>query len=136
MKLSARFLNAVGGVNSFQWSEQLEYVEGDGPVDLFFQLVDSTQDLASQGYKPQGRRYCPAAGATLQCVIDNIDDSVRITRSATQPFAQDPSIWKLTVLSTDKVRGTCALRLNLTEGGKVQSGRVDAAVLVASATGN
>ncbi len=58
----------------------------------------------------------PAVGALLSATINHLDDAKKVTRSCTQPFAQDPSIWKLQVLATDYVKGTLDLKLTLTEG--------------------
>jgi hypothetical protein len=118
MLLSARILNDVGGVNTFSYAQVAEFTEGDAPT-IYFQLIDESLDRDS---RPAGRRYMPAAGATLQVVIHNIDDAKTATRFATQPFAQDPSIWSISLLTTDTVRGTCSVKLTLTEGAKVTRG--------------
>jgi hypothetical protein len=131
MVLSARILNNVASANSFDWADQAEFTQGD-TVDIYFQLIDTTVDKAVKGFVPGGRRYIPAAGATLSVKLDNIDDAVALTRSATQPFSGDLSIWKLTILATDAIVGTCALALTLTEGAKVTRGRAEAAVLIHS----
>lgn len=130
MLLSARMLNNVASVNAFDWAENVEFTQGD-QVDVYFQLIDASLDKAVKGYVPAGRRYMPAAGATLSVTIANIDDAVQIVRSASQPFANDPSIWKVSVLNSDKIVGTCALVLVLNESGKKTYGRLEAAVLVA-----
>lgn len=122
-------LNGVSSVNDFEAVTQLEFTQGD-TVDLYFQLLDLTRDKAIKGFVPAGRRYVPAAGATLSVRLDNINDAIAVTRSASQPFTQDPSIWKLTVIGTDKIVGTCALVLTLTEGVKVTRGRAEAAVQI------
>jgi hypothetical protein len=129
MLLAARMLNDVASVNAYEVAEQVEFTQGD-TVDVYFQLIDASLDKAVKGFVPGGRRYMPAAGATLSVKLDNIDDNVAVTRSAVQPFANDPSIWKLPVLSTDRIIGTCALVLTLTEAGKVTRGRVEAAVQI------
>jgi hypothetical protein len=124
-------LNSVASVNAFDWAEQVEFTQGD-TADIYFQLIDASVDKAVRGYVPAGRRYAPAAGATMSVKLDNIDDAIALTRAATQPFTNDPSIWKLSVVSTDKIIGTCALAITLTEGVKVTRGRVEAAVLIHS----
>ncbi len=129
MLLAARMLNNVQSVNSFDWTSQVEFTQGD-QVDIYFQLVDATLDKAVGKFSPSGRRYVPAAGATLTVKLDNIDDNVAITRPASQPFSQDGSIWKVTILSSDVLMGTCALALTLLEGAKQTRGRVEAAVLI------
>lgn len=129
MRLSARMLQSVVNANSFEWATQVEATEGD-TFDCYFQLIDATRDLAVAGFKPAGRRYCPEVGATMSVKLDNIDDDVALTRTATQPFSQDPSIWKFSVLATDTIRGTCAVQITLTEptGTKRTYARVEAAV--------
>jgi hypothetical protein len=131
MLLRARILYNVSSVNKFDYVDQAEFTQGDS-VDIYFQLTDANLDKAVAGYQPAGRRYMPADGATLSVKLDNIDDNIQVTRAASQPFTQDPSIWKVSVLATDKIVGTCALVLTLTESGVVTNGRVDALVLIHS----
>jgi hypothetical protein len=123
MRLSARFLNDVTSVNSFEFAETSEFTLGD-PADVYFQLIDSTLDKSINGFFPTGRRYIPVSGATLQCVAENIDITRKITRYATNPFADDRSIWKLSFLASDLLEGTCNLKLTLTEGSVVRTGIV------------
>jgi|SRR5438105_2818317 hypothetical protein len=125
MILSARFLNSVGSVNDFAYVQQAQFVEGD-QLDVYFQLTD----LA----KPGNLRYMPAAGATLSVTVDNIDDARKITRPAVQPFPLDPSIWKVSILSGDGIKGTQNLILNLSEGGVLKHGLIKAAFRVQSAS--
>jgi hypothetical protein len=129
MHLSARVLKDVQSVNSFEPDTELSWTEGD-TLDVHLQLIDVSLDRALQGFQPEGRRYVPTAGATLSCVIENIDDAKKITRLATQPFANDGSIWRLNILSTDVIRGTPQLRLTLTEGTKVTRGLVRLALKI------
>lgn len=127
MLLSARILTDVTGVNSFGHAQQAVFTEGDGP-NIYFQLIDQSLDRSEQGFNPPGRRYVPASGATLECILHNLDDAKKVQRFASQPFTQDPSIWVLTLLSTDKVRGTVDLLLTLTEGTKVTRGRLASSI--------
>jgi hypothetical protein len=114
MLLSARALVDVASANSFEHSEVLEFTVGDAG-DVYFQLVDASLDKSVHGYVPPGRRYIPASGATLQCTVESIDDAKKIVRYATAPFAGDQSIWKLSFLATDTIKGTANIRLKLTE---------------------
>lgn len=123
MILSVRFLKDVASVNSYELDDVASFTEGD-VVSVYFQLVDSSLDKSIQGFNPSGRRYIPASGATLQCVVTNIDDSVKVTRFASNPFANDTSIWKLDFFATDKIRGTGNLQLTLTEGAASTRGLV------------
>lgn len=129
MHLSARVLKDVQSVNSFEADTELSWTEGD-TLDIHLQLIDVSLDRALQGFQPEGRRYVPTAGATLSCVIENIDDAKKITRLASQPFANDGSIWRLSILATDVIRGTPQLRLTLTEGTKVTRGLVRLALKI------
>ncbi len=133
MLLSARFLNDVANVNSFEHADVAEFTEGD-PASVYFQLIDASLDKVVDGYVPAGRRYVPAIGATLQCTVESLDDAKQIVRLATQPFSNDGSIWKLDFLSSDKIRGTANLRLKLTEGGVIRTGVVKNAFRIQSAT--
>lgn len=121
MLLSVRMLKDVQTVNSFEPDTELNWTEGDS-LDIYFQLVDLNLDRPEQGFYPSGRRYVPAAGATLQCSFECIDNAKTVTRFAVQPFANDGSIWKISILSTDPIRGSPQLRLKLTEGAKTTRG--------------
>lgn len=129
MRLSARMLDNVSSVNSFAYVDQVEFTEGDA-TRVYFQLIDVTQDKGAQGFKPAGRRYMPAAGATLSVTLENIDDDKAITRAASQYSALDPSIWYVTIMATDVIRGTVNLALALTQSSVVTRGRVEAAVAI------
>jgi hypothetical protein len=125
MKLSAKVLGNVNDVNSWEYQNQAEFSEGD-TTSLFLQLVDLSKDRADQGFNPSGRRYMPEAGALLTVVFDHIDDARKVTRPASQPFPEDPSIWEVAIMSTDTLRGTVNLKLSLNEGGTITSGYVQA----------
>jgi hypothetical protein len=134
MRLSARFLKDCSSVNSYESDTQWSWTEGDSP-DLYLQLIDANLDLPTQGFSPSGRRYIPAANATLLIMIENIDDAKKVTRYATQPFPGDGSIWKLSILATDPIRGSPQLRMTLNESGKITSALVRCGVKV-SPSGN
>ena len=127
MRLSARMLENVGSVNAWENTQQVRFFQGDGPA-IYFQLIDLNHDRAEQGFSPAGRRYVPSAGATLFVVLDNIDDARKVTRAASQPFAQDPSIWMIQLLATDTCRGTVNLKLTLLEGSVTTHGFLSAAI--------
>lgn len=130
MLLSCRFLTNVASANSFDYAQQGEFYEGDAPT-LYLQLLDVTKDRASD---TPGRRFCPASGATLQVVIENINDAKKVTRVITQPFAGDSSIWALPIQTSDGLKGTVNLRLRLTEGAVVTNALVRAALRVANSS--
>lgn len=122
MLLTARILTDVSSANKFRPTNQYKMTQGDAGT-LYFQLVDASLDTAQEGFNPAGRRYIPAVGATLSIVIDNIDDSKKITRAATNPFSDDRSIWALSINSSDTIKaGTAAIKLTLTEGAVITRG--------------
>jgi len=134
MLLGARMLIDVQGVNSFEVTPAAEFYAGD-PATVYFQLIDQSLDRSIDGFNPPGRRYMPSPGATLNCVVQSIDDNKRVTRFATQPFANDPSMWALQFLASDLIKGTCNLYLTLTEGTVVRSGTVKCAIKIHANSG-
>jgi hypothetical protein len=115
MYLSARMLENVVNVNSFDQVLQVRFSEGDSP-NIYFSLIDLNQDLPQQGFSPSGRRYVPVANSSVSVVLDNIDDARKVTRSATQPYpTTDPSIWCVQLTPSDTVRGTVSMKLTLIE---------------------
>ena len=114
MKLNVTVLDDVVGVNDFHYATEVRSTAGDA-IELFFQLSDATKNLPQFGYNPGGLRYIPPVGSTLQCVFLNINTRKQFSRFATQPFAQDLSIWKIPLLATDPVSGTVNMRFTLTE---------------------
>ena len=134
MLLSARFLNDVANVNSFEYAQVGQFTKGEA-TSVYFQLIDESLDGALRGFAPAGRRYIPATGATLSVVVNSIDDGKKITRAATNPFPDDRSIWKLDFLATDTISGTASLQLTLTEGAVIRKGLVKNGLRIASDTG-
>lgn len=125
MLLSCRLLDQVSSVNAWNYSEKIEFTEGD-TVRLYFQLVDKSLDRPPGTWKPAYRRYVPADSAILQVTLLNIDDDKVISdRVATQPYAGDKSIWYIDITASDAVKGTVSITLKLTEGTKVTRGRLD-----------
>jgi hypothetical protein len=75
----------------------------------------------------------PVAGATMTVTFTNTDtgpttsasdalsprinpsQASQLVRAATQPFAQDSSIWKVSILSSDPLLGTVNLKVTLVE---------------------
>jgi hypothetical protein len=130
MLLSARMLDGVGSVNDYDYVDEVEFTEGDA-VRVHFQLIDASKDKPLQQFKPAGRRFVPAVGATLKVTLANIDDDKGVVeRLAVQPYAGDASIWYVDIAATDKVRGTVDLVFKLTEGTRVTRGRLSAALAV------
>jgi hypothetical protein len=129
MILGCRFLTNVADVNHFDSAQSAEFAEGDTPL-VYVQLVDRSRCPASENWKPPGFRYSPAAGATLVATISNIDDAKTLTRTCTQPFPGDASIWQIPLSATDPLRGTPTLLLSLAEGSVVHKAVIPAAFRV------
>lgn len=129
MLLSARILLDVASVNNYRVAPQVEWTEGD-TVTFYLQLIDTQADTAAQGFNPPGRRYIPAAGATLSVVLENINDDKQVTKTATNPYANDTSIWAVSILSTDLIRGTPQMRLTLTQSAVATRGVLKNAVKI------
>lgn len=128
----SRILSNVGGVNSFDYATELEVNEGDA-FTLYFQLYSPNKNPRSKGFNPGGLRYMPAAAALMSVTVNSIDDSLAITRTATQPYAQDPSIWSASFLSSDSVAaGSINITYSLTESGVVRTWTELAQLLVGS----
>ena len=135
MLLSALFLTGVANANVYNESEQFQMTEGDSAI-VYIQLRDLSVQTAFQGFKNPGRRYMPAAGSSLTVQIDTMNNAntTILTKTCTQPFALDPSIWMFTIAATDPVAGTKRIKLRLTEGANVVNGIVNSAILVTSST--
>lgn len=131
MKLSARVLNDVANVNSFEITEYVSWTEGD-TLTVYLQLIDASLDLDIKGFYPSGRRFMPAVGSTLSVQIQNIDSAKVITRTATQPFAEDASIWSFNILATDAIHGSPQMVLTLSQGGVVTKGLIKNAIKIQS----
>ena len=131
MLLSARILSNLTNVNSYDLGQAMTFTEGD-TVTVYLQLIDLNKDT---GNKPlSGRRYVPAAGATLSVVMKSNNSAKTITKVATAPFATDLSIWSFNLLPADLAKGTLSLQLTLTQSTVATYGRADAALLVEPAT--
>lgn len=119
MLLGIRFLNDVANVNSYEYMPgSPEFFAGDNQT-VYFQVIDASLDRSDQGFMPAGRRYMPLAGATVTVTLVNIDDAKQFDRSASQPFAQDTSIWSIPILPTDPIDGTVRLSFVLAETGRI-----------------
>jgi len=128
MLLAARLLNDVNGVNSFDFVTAYEVATGDA-FDVYFQFYNAGR---GRGSSPEAPRYMPAAGATVSVTVLNLDSAKQFVRVAAQPFAQDPSIWRFSILSTDPVTGTVSLKVALTEAGATRTVQLQGALRVDS----
>jgi hypothetical protein len=116
MKINVIPLIDVNNLNSFKYGTEIVSVSGDA-ITLYFQLVDSQKTSLFCGYSNYGMRYIPLAGSTLQVTFLNVDDAIQTptVRYASNPFADDRSIWSVAILPTDPFEGTINLKFILTE---------------------
>ena len=124
MLLSAHFLNDVGSVNVYQYDDELAITSGNATT-IYFQLIDASVNKSGDGFNPPGRRYMPASGATLTVTFTSINDDNEVERLASQPYADDKSIWSVSVLASDEIEpGTVVVELSLSEGGVTKTGKI------------
>jgi hypothetical protein len=136
MVLSARILNNVANVNQFTYEESARFTESDSTY-VYLQLIDKSVDRAEQGFVPAGRRYMPPSGSALVVTLQNIDSSKTLTKNATQLYAtSDPSIWRITMASTDVIVGIVDALLVLTEPSQTLRGRVSRALTIEPQSGS
>lgn len=121
MILTARALTAVASPNIFTVAQNIRFTEGDGPT-IYFQLVDSSLDSYRDGFNPPGRRYVAAADASLTVSFGSVNEARRVTRKAVNPFPNDTSIWKVSLLPSDRLSGSLDVSLELSEGAKTTRG--------------
>lgn len=134
MRLGIQPLIDVSDVNKFRYATEIKATTGDA-LDLFFQLVDLDKDPQSKSEYP-GLRHMPAADLetlALTVTFKNIDDAKQFVRVASQPFNEDPSIWKVSILATDPLTGTVNLKFVLTEDTSVYTASLKAGFLVSEA---
>ncbi len=132
MLLSAHMLDGVGDVNTWEIVNQVSWTEGD-TVYVYFMLIDASKNQAINGFNPAGRRYIPTGATnTLTVEIKSVDDSRTYTKTATKPFTNDSSIWRIQIAAADAIVGTRDLLLSLVEDGVTKRGRVSAAISVHS----
>lgn len=121
MKLSAKFLKNVANINNFQYANQWSISEGSQHV-LYFQFIDKLKD---------DLRYISEAASIDEVTVTflNIDETFEIIKTATQPFADDKSIWSIT-LNVDEVPNPGAVKFSITEDGSERRFRVEQAISV------
>lgn len=117
MKLGVRVLNSSSTLNNLMHLNQIEVSPGE-TVTVVMQLVDLTTVSESNRI---GTRYIPASGATLSVVIQSNNSANVLTKAATQPFAEDGSIWQFTLSASETAQiGAMDLLVTLTEGASIK----------------
>lgn len=126
MLLGARFIDSSGTVNDVDYLDRFAMNQGDAAT-FYLQLVDASKNKSG---KPQGMRYIPASGATLQVKLLNLNSAKTYTKAATQPFPGDLSMWSFSVAATDDIKGTVNIQIILTEGAVVRKALIKGAFQV------
>ncbi|MEM4360415.1 MAG: hypothetical protein QXT45_07805 [Candidatus Bilamarchaeaceae archaeon] len=110
MRLGIKMLDSDSTLNDLKYLNQVDIYPGE-TVTVMFQLINSQS----------GHRYIPASGATLSAKMYSVNDANNITKAATNPFADDRSIWSFTLnaIETQKLAGV-NLELTLTEGTNIK----------------
>lgn len=120
MRLSAKILENVHNVNSFEEVEEAVLHEAQAN-DFYIRLID----LA----KHELRYITQASSYSLSAEFDSIDDAAKLVISATQPFADDKSIWKISLTSSQLPKSGDFI-LALTEDGITKKFKVRQSVSV------
>lgn len=112
MKLGIQMLNNSSTLNNLIETSQVLFSQSES-IDVYFKLIDQEH--------PQHSRYIPAAGATVNISIPNINSTYTVSKPASIAFPEDRSIWKVTLSSseTEKISGT-DMKVTLTEGGNTK----------------
>jgi hypothetical protein len=129
--ISVRILDAVGGQNIFGYTTELKMAYGDTTY-LYLQLFDPAINPASEGFNPGGLRYIPATGATMNVTFLSLDATKQFSRAATNPFAGDTSIFRVSILATDPLIGTVSLKIVLNESSVLKTVNIPAALSVSN----
>lgn len=121
MKLSAKFLKNVANINNFQYADQWDIAEGSAQR-LYFQIVDTLKD---------DLRYMSQATVINAVTVTflSIDDDSEITKTATQAWSDDKSIWYID-LAANEVPNSGAVKFSITEDGVAKQFRVAQAIVV------
>lgn len=116
---TVKMLQNAASVNVFDEVEIVKILGNSDTVDIYFRLWQTDRD----------ERYIPATGATMTVTFPraltvdaNTPANQDITKTATNPFSDDRSIWKVTLDGTadpdevDTVTGN-SFQVSLTESG-------------------
>jgi hypothetical protein len=120
MKLSAKFLKNVSNINNFQYVNQWDISEGSANR-LYFQIIDKLKDNL--------RFITQATTYSVSVTFLSIDSNSEITKSATQPFADDKSIWYID-LAANEVPNSGAVKFSITQDSVESKFKVEQAIVV------
>jgi len=131
MKRMVRLLENVKDFNTFTEVEQFEHVNGS-QQDIYIRIV---QVPAQTQPGDDLLRWLPSSSATLKFNFDNLDAALVISRSGIMVYpTDDRSVWKVTILSTEKISGS--LTVDLTDGGITETLLLDGRLIASAADSN
>jgi len=120
MRLSARILENVANINN--WDIVDEAILHDGEANSFYiQIINrSKEDIR---YLTQATTY------SIKVCFPSIDDAQEIEITANQPFADDKSIWKVS-LTSSQIPKSGAFIVKFTEDGIERKFLVEQSLIV------
>ena len=120
MQLSAQILENVHNINSYEIVSEA-VLSDSGPNEMYFQIIDKS--------KHEIRYITQATTYSVSALFSDIDDSEEFEIAASQPFADDKSIWKITFAST-QIPNSGAFVIKLTEDGVERKFKVSQSLVV------
>lgn len=110
MRLDIKMLDPTSTLNDIEYINELEIYPGE-TTTVMFQIVN----------KSNGIRYIPDSGAIVTAKLYSVNDVNNITKTATNPFVDDRSIWSfsLNAIETQKMAGV-NMELTITEGTQIK----------------
>jgi hypothetical protein len=132
MRLSAKILENVSNINHWNYASEAHVYEGQVNY-IYLQLVDLSKTIDIDGtigsISDYPMRYIPqGTSISLVAVFPSIDDAQQFEITATQPFADDKSIWKIATPSSQLPKSG-NFQLKLTEDGVTKTFFVKASVV-------
>ena len=123
MRLNAKILKNVAGVNNWAYANQASIQEGQAN-EIYFQIVDWDQIPGTDksiALPDAPLRYIPqGAVISLSASFPSIDSAQEFSVVGTQPFPDDKSIWKVTLLS-NQVPKSGNFKIKLVEDGSAKN---------------
>lgn len=128
MQLSSKLVKNLESVNSWAYTDSWT-IGRDGSsgeaATFAFQIVDLDRE---------GIRYVPSAQATLEIIFPSLNNETVLTKVASFPYADDRSLWTVSLLSTDLPQSG-VVRFSLTDGGVTRRWSVTQALRVNKVNG-
>lgn len=132
MRLNAKILQNVSNINHWEYSTEAHLQEGQ-LNEFYFQLVDLAKIHPAEKSKSLPdfplRYISQASSVTATVTFPALDSGDQFDITATQPFADDKSIWKVTIPST-QTPSSGNIVIRVTEDGVSKTFVVKSAIRV------